>query len=54
MPLYDTVSDLPLKVESYSLEGLVHDVSTGFTRPTTVVSLQGGGRGSRGGRDGRR
>ena len=43
MPLYDTVSGLPLEVESYSLEGLVHDVSTGFTRRTTVISLQGGG-----------
>jgi len=43
MPLYDTVSGLPLEIESYALEGLARDVSTGFTRRTTVVRLQGGG-----------
>ncbi len=44
MPLYDTVSGLPLEVESYALEGLARDISTDFTRRTTVVRLQGGGR----------
>jgi len=43
MPLYDTVSDLPLGVESYALEGLAQGISTDFTRRTTVVRLQGGG-----------
>lgn len=43
MPLYDTVAGLPLEVESYALEGLARDVSTGFTRRTTVVRLRGGG-----------
>ena len=43
MPLYDTVSGLSLEVESYALEGLAKDVSSGFTRRTTVVRLRGGG-----------
>ena len=43
MPLYDTVSGLPLEVESYALEGLSKDVSSGFTRRTTLVRLRGGG-----------
>jgi hypothetical protein len=43
MPLYDTVSGLPLEVEAYALEGLARDISTDFTRRTTVVRLQGGG-----------
>ncbi|HYM63386.1 MAG TPA: hypothetical protein VES61_01785 [Gaiellaceae bacterium] len=43
MPLYDTVAGLPLQVDSYTLEGLARDVSTGFTRSTTVVRLRGGG-----------
>ena len=43
MPLYDTVSGLPLEVESYALEGLAQDISPELTRRTTVVRLQGGG-----------
>jgi hypothetical protein len=35
--------DLPLRVEGYELEGLSVDVSTGFTRRTTVVHLHGAG-----------
>jgi len=35
--------ELPLVVESYELEGLAIDVSTGFRRLTTVVHLQGAG-----------
>jgi hypothetical protein len=35
--------DLPLRVEGYALEGLSVDVSTGFTRRTTVVHLHGAG-----------
>jgi hypothetical protein len=40
---YDRVADLPLEVESYALDGLEKDVSSEFTRLTTVVRLRGGG-----------
>ena len=43
MSLYDHVRDLPLTVESYALEQLAMDVSSGFHRQTTVIRLQGGG-----------
>ena len=42
MPLADLL-ELPVQVEGYSLEGLSHDVSTGFTRRTTVIRLEGRG-----------
>jgi hypothetical protein len=38
-----TLLELPLAVEGYELEGLSLDVSTGFTRRTTVVRLRGAG-----------
>jgi hypothetical protein len=41
--LYDSVADLTLEVDSYSLERREQDVSSGFTRVTTVVHLRGGG-----------
>ena len=34
---------LPVRVEGYELEGLSFDVSTGFTRRTTVIHLHGAG-----------
>jgi len=43
MTTYDLLSPLPLEVERYELEGLVLDVSSGFTRKTTVIHLHGGG-----------
>ena len=43
METYDLLAGLPLVVESYALEGLVQDVSSGFRRQTTVIHLQGGG-----------
>jgi hypothetical protein len=43
MSLYDTVRDLPLSVESYDLEGLEQQVSSGFLRKTTVTRLHGAG-----------
>jgi hypothetical protein len=43
MSTYDTLAGLPLEVDGYSLEGLQQDVSSGFTRKTTIVSLHGGG-----------
>ena len=40
---FGLLADLPLTVESYGLEGLRRDVSSGFERRTTVVTLRGGG-----------
>jgi len=41
--LYDTVRDLPLSVETYALDGLEQQVSSGFLRKTTVIRLSGEG-----------
>ena len=43
MALYDTVRDLPLVVEGYTLDGHEYVVSPTFTRKTTVIRLTGGG-----------
>jgi L-alanine-DL-glutamate epimerase-like enolase superfamily enzyme len=43
MGTYDLLADLPLAVESYALEGLEQDVSSGFHRKSTVIHLHGGG-----------
>jgi hypothetical protein len=40
---YDVLADLPLEVGGYALDGLRAEVSSGFSRLTTVVRLQGGG-----------
>jgi L-alanine-DL-glutamate epimerase-like enolase superfamily enzyme len=40
---FDRLSNLPLEVDGYALEGLVANVSSGFERLTTVVRLRGGG-----------
>jgi len=40
---YDLLADLPLEVEGYELEGRERDVSSGFTRLSTIVHLRGGG-----------
>jgi L-alanine-DL-glutamate epimerase-like enolase superfamily enzyme len=41
--LFDQVADLPIEVESYELEGLERDVSSDFTRLSTVIHLHGKG-----------
>jgi L-alanine-DL-glutamate epimerase-like enolase superfamily enzyme len=38
-----SVFDLPLRIEGYELERLQRDVSSGFTRVSTVIRLHGGG-----------
>src|SRR5436189_4019873 len=43
MGVFDLLADLPLEVESYSLEGLERDVSSEFTRLSTVIHMSGGG-----------
>jgi hypothetical protein len=39
---YERVAELPLKIESYELEGLDHE-APGFTRLSTVIHMYGGG-----------
>jgi hypothetical protein len=43
MGVYDLLADLPLEVDGYELEGRERDVSSGFTRLSTIVRLHGGG-----------
>ncbi|MEA2192491.1 MAG: hypothetical protein QOI73_2612 [Solirubrobacteraceae bacterium] len=43
MSTYDLVADLPVHVEHYALEGLVRDVSSDFTRKSTIIHLHGAG-----------
>ena len=43
MGTWDRLADLPVEIDGYTLEGLELDVSSAFTRLTTVVRLQGGG-----------
>jgi hypothetical protein len=43
MATYALLSGLPLEVESYELEPFERDVSSDFTRLSTVVRLRGGG-----------
>ena len=43
MSTYEKLSDFPLEVESYTLEPLEREVSSDFTRLSTVIRLQGGG-----------
>jgi len=43
MSTYELLADLPVRIEGYALEGLVQDVSSDFTRKSTVIHLQGGG-----------
>jgi hypothetical protein len=43
MATFDKLTDLPLSIDGYRLEGLRAEVSSGFERLTTVVHLEGGG-----------
>ena len=43
MSTFDKLSGLPLEIESYDLEPLERDVSSDFTRLSTVIRLRGGG-----------
>jgi hypothetical protein len=43
MGLYARLAGVPLRIDSYALEGLELAVSSGFTRRTTVIRLRGGG-----------
>jgi L-alanine-DL-glutamate epimerase-like enolase superfamily enzyme len=43
MSTYDALAALPVEVDGYDLAGLRQDVSSGFTRRTTIVSIHGAG-----------
>src|SRR3954469_21089318 len=43
MSTYAHVAELPLSIESYTLERLGRSVSSGFERVTTIIHLNGGG-----------
>jgi len=43
MGTYDLLAELPLTVEGYALEGLVSEVSSEFTRHSTLIHLRGAG-----------
>jgi hypothetical protein len=43
MSTYELVADLPLRIDAYELEGLEQDVSSDFTRKSTVIRLHGAG-----------
>src|SRR3954463_14847619 len=43
MSTYERVAELPLTVESYALEGIARQGSSGFERLTTVIRLRGAG-----------
>jgi hypothetical protein len=43
MALYDRLADLPVTIEDYSLKLEERDTSSGFTRTTTIIELQGDG-----------
>ena len=43
MASYDLIRDLPFVVDSYALEPLEAEVSSDFTRLSTVIRLLGGG-----------
>jgi hypothetical protein len=42
MPTYDSIAGLPLEIDEYELERRELDVSSGFTRVTTVARMRGG------------
>jgi hypothetical protein len=43
MSTWDLLADLPLAVDGYDLEALERDVSSDFTRLSTVIHMRGGG-----------
>lgn len=43
MSTFGLLADLPVQIDSYELEGLERDVSSDFTRLSTIVHIRGGG-----------
>ena len=43
MTLYERAAELPIEVDSYELENLDKTFSSGFERPSTLISIHGAG-----------
>jgi L-alanine-DL-glutamate epimerase-like enolase superfamily enzyme len=43
MSTFDGIADLPVRIDSYELEPLEREVSSDFTRLSTVIRMRGGG-----------
>ena len=43
MATFDRIADLPIEIDGYELEGLEANVSSDFTRLTTLIRVRGGG-----------
>src|SRR5918992_941198 len=43
MATFDRLADLPIEIERYELEGLEAEVSSDFTRLSTLIRMHGGG-----------
>ena len=43
MATFDRIAELPVQIEGYELDGLERDVSSDFTRLSTVIRMRGGG-----------
>jgi len=43
MSFFESVKDLPIEIESYELTELDKTFPSGFTRPSTLITLRGGG-----------
>src|SRR6266576_851016 len=43
MATFDSLASLPVEIDGYSLEGLEANVSSEFTRLSTVIRISGGG-----------
>ena len=43
LPTYDRIAELPIEIDGYELEALDRDVSSDFTRLSTVIRMRGGG-----------
>lgn len=45
MPSFDRLAELPIEIDSYSLEDCDRALSPTFTRPSTLIRIRGGGEG---------
>ena len=43
MATYDRLAELPIQIEGYSLEGLERQVTSEFSRLSTLIRMHGGG-----------
>lgn len=48
MSLYERAAELPIEIDSYELENLDRTFDSGFERPSTLISIHGGGETGRG------